>query len=46
LRGERTPPLRASSATSALDPSLEVFPEPPRIAHPEPNDDPRRIAPE
>jgi len=46
LRGERKPPLRASSAGSALDPSLEVFPEPHRIEHSEPNDDPRRIGPE
>jgi len=46
LRGERQSPLPASATTSALDPSLEVFPEPPRIADPEPNDDPRRIAPE
>jgi len=46
LRGERKPPLRASSAGSALDPSLEVFPEPRRIEHLEPNDDPRRIGPE
>ena len=46
LRGERHPSPRASSATSALDPSLEVFPEPRRIEHQEPNDDPRRIGPE
>ena len=46
LRGERKAPLRASSPVSALDPSLEVFPEPRRIDHAEPNDDPRRIGPE
>ena len=46
LRGEHRVPLRGSSAPSALDPSLEVFPEPQRIANPGPNDDPRRIAPE
>ena len=46
LRGEGRVPLRGSSTTSTLDPSLEVFPEPSRIAHPGPNDDPRRIAPE
>ena len=46
LRGERRTPLRGSSTASALDPSLEVFPEPQRIAPPGPNDDPRRIAPE
>jgi len=47
LRGERKAPLRAPSAGSALDPSLEVFPEASRIGHPEPNDDdPRRIGPE
>ncbi len=46
LRGERKAPLRAPSAASGLDPSLEVFPEAPGIGHPEPNDDPRRIGPE
>jgi len=46
LRGERNAPLRASSPGGALDPSLEVFPEPRRIEQPEPNDDPRRIRPE
>jgi hypothetical protein len=46
LRGERHAPLRASSARSTLDPSLEVFPEPSGIAEPGPNDDPRRIGPE
>ena len=47
LRGERKAPLRAPSAASGLDPSLEVFPEASRLGHPEPNDDdPRRIGPE
>jgi len=46
LRGERGAPLPGTSTTSTLDPSLEVFPEPSRIAHPGPNDDPRRIVPE
>jgi hypothetical protein len=46
LRGERKAPLRAPSAASGLDPSLEVFPEAPRIGQPEPNDDPRRTGPE
>jgi hypothetical protein len=46
LRGERTAPLPASSARGTLDPSLEVFPESPRVGQPEPNDDPRRIGPE
>jgi hypothetical protein len=46
LRGERKAPLRAPSAGSALDPSLEVFPEQPRIGQAAPNDEPRRIGPE
>jgi len=47
LRGDRRDPLRAPSHGSAMDPSLEVFPDQPRIGHPEPNDDdPRRIGPE
>ena len=46
LRGERTAPRHARFGESGLDPSLEVFPEPPRIGQPEPNDDPRRIGPE
>jgi hypothetical protein len=46
LRGERKAPLYGPSGRSALDPSLEVFPDQPRIAQPEPNDDPRRIGPE
>jgi len=46
LRGERKPPLYPPSGGSALDPSLEVFPERPRIGQPEPNEDPRRIGPE
>ena len=45
LRGERTGSFRSPSAGSALDPSLEVFPEQPRIDHPQPNDDPSRIRP-
>ena len=46
LRGERKPPLYPPSGGSTLDPSLEVFPERPRIGQPEPNEDPRRIGPE
>jgi hypothetical protein len=46
LRGEPKAPLRAPPRAAALDPSLEVFPEPRRIEQPEPNDDPRRIGPE
>ena len=46
LRGERRASLRAPSAGSVLDPSLEVFPEEPRIGQPGPNDDPHRIGPE
>ena len=46
LRGERRAPLDAPFHGSAMDPSLEVFPDQPRIGHPEPNDDPRRIGPE
>jgi uncharacterized membrane protein YebE (DUF533 family) len=46
LRGRKAPTLGASPAGSTLDPSLEVFPEPHRIGEPEPNEDPRRIAPE
>jgi len=46
LRGERKAPLRASSPGGALDPSLEVFPDQPRVGPLEPNDDPRRIGPE
>ena len=42
LRGQRSAPLERGSTTSALDPSLEVFPEPRRIDA-EPNDDQRRI---
>ena len=46
LRGERRDPLHAPYHGRAMDPSLEVFPDQPRIGHPEPNDDPRRIRPE
>lgn len=46
LRGERRAPLDATSHRSAMDPALEVFPDQPRIGHPEPNDDRRRIGPE
>lgn len=46
LRGERRDPLHAPSHGSTMDPSLEVFPDQPRIGHTEPNDDPRRIGPE
>jgi len=46
LRGERRDPLHPPYHGRAMDPSLEVFPDQPRIGHPEPNDDPRRIRPE
>jgi hypothetical protein len=46
LRGERRAPLDAPSHGSAMDPSLEVFPDQPHIGPLEPNDDPRRIGPE
>ena len=46
LRGDRRDPLRAPSHGSAMDPSLEVFPDQPRIGPLEPNDDPHRIGPE
>lgn len=46
LRGERKASLQGPSGRGGLDPSLEVFPEQSRLAHPEPNDDPRRIGPE
>lgn len=46
LRGERRDPLHAPYHGRAMDPSLEVFPDQPRIGHAEPNDDPRRIRPE
>ena len=42
LRGKRSEPLPRSSASSGLDPSLEVFPDQraiPRRAEVEPNDD-------
>lgn len=43
---ERRDPLHAPFHGRAMDPSLEVFPDQPRIGRPEPNDDPRRIKPE
>jgi len=46
LRGERRDPLHAPYHGRAMDPSLEVFPDQPRIGRAEPNDDPRRIRPE
>ena len=45
LRGKSSVPLRGSSVTTTLDPSLEVFPEPRRIESAQPNEDPRRIEP-
>ena len=44
LRGKRGAPLPRSSASSGLDPSLEVFPDRraiPRSSDVEPNDEPR-----
>ena|SRR6185295_5578195 len=43
LRGQRNPPLGGTSTASALDPSLEVFPEPRRIDSAEPNEAARRL---
>lgn len=46
LRGQRNAPIERGSTTSALDPALEVFAEPRRVEHAEPNEDPRRIGSE